>query len=101
MTQKENNKPLVSVILLNWNGIRDTLDCLTSLNNVSYPNIKIIVVDNASKDSKEASIIKNSFPQIELIRSLKNLGFSGGNNLGIKSALNQKSDYILLLNNER
>lgn len=89
--------PEVSIITVNYNGLKDTEELIISLNNnlfsVSY---EIIVVDNASTVD-EASILKTKYPYITAIRSNINLGFSGGNNLGIKEA---KGNYLFLLNND-
>ncbi len=93
-------KQKITIIIINWNGVSDTLDCLRSLQKTNYPNLEIIVVDNGSKNKNEAETIKSHFPKVQLIKSSSNLGFSGGNNLGIKAALKNKSDYIVLLNND-
>ena len=87
-----------SIIVLNWNGWRDTLDCLTSLQNLDYPNHPI-VVDNASTDDSVAQI-RAAFPTIDLVQSLTNLGFAGGCNLGIRRSLGRGADYVWLLNND-
>lgn len=89
----------VYIITLNWNGYTDTVECLNSLQKITYLNYKIIVVDNGSVN-EDYLRLRNYFPNIELVRSESNLGFSGGNNLGIKYALKQNPDYILLLNND-
>ncbi len=88
------NECRLSIITINYNGLKDTCELIDSIpfNN----NLEVIVVDNASKED-EASIISERFPQVKVIRSDKNLGFAGGNNLGIKEA---KGDYILLINND-
>ncbi len=95
-----NNKDinvLVSVVTINYNGYQDTCDLIESLLNiVKSVNLDIIVVDNASLN-KEAELISEKFPDITVIQSEKNLGFAGGNNLGIKKS---KGDYIFLLNND-
>ncbi|MBI5020628.1 MAG: glycosyltransferase family 2 protein [Ignavibacteriales bacterium] len=91
--------PLVYIIVLTWNGKADTLECLQSLQKLSYSNYKIIVVDNASTDST-AEEVRHLYPSVEVIRNSSNLRFAGGNNIGIKTALNNKADYILLLNND-
>lgn len=93
--------PKVSIIILNWNGWQDTVDCLNSLKNVSYPNYEIIVVDNASS-GKDIQLLKNQFGNsIRIIVNEKNIGFAKGNNIGIKQVLEEKeSKYILLLNND-
>lgn len=89
----------VSTILLNWDGYNDTFECLNSLQKVKNKNFEIILVDNGS-DNDDYIKLKNAFPNIQVIRSEINLGFSGGNNLGIKYALEKDSDFILLLNND-
>ena len=88
------NECRLSIITINYNGIKDTCELIDSIpfNN----EMEVIVVDNASKED-EASIISDRFPQVIVIRSDKNLGFAGGNNLGIKEA---KGKYILLINND-
>lgn len=97
-----HNKPKVDIILLNYNGYKDTIECIKSLKNISYKNLDIIIVDNNSTDYSEKIIlefIKND-KNIKFIQTYKNLGFSGGNNIGIKLSLEKKSDYICLLNND-
>lgn len=92
-------QPSVSVILVNWNGRNDTLECLHSLAKVSYAPMHIIMVDNASADDS-VDAVKREFPSVEVIPNETNLRFAGGNNIGIKHALERGSDYILLLNND-
>ncbi len=95
--------PKVSIIILNWNGQKDTIDCLKSLEYLNYPDFEIILVDNGSTDesvSNFKSQIPNFKNKISLIENKENLGFSAGNNAGIKYALGKKTDYVLLLNND-
>ena len=89
-------KPLVSIITVNYNESGVTLELLESIRKLSYPNIEVIVVDNASPNDNP-DIIKEGFPEVNLIKSAKNLGFAGGNNLGVKQA---KGDYLLFINND-
>ncbi len=92
--------PKVFVVVLNYNGGKDTVDCLKSLfqvNQTNY-NLSVIVVDNHSIDNS-LSLIKPSAPAV-IIENKENLGFTGGNNAGIKEALEKGADYILLLNND-
>lgn len=89
----------ISIIVVNWNGLKDTLKCLDSLHQLNYFNYEIIIVDNGSSDDS-ITVIKESFPHIQIIETKKNLGFAGGNNVGIKKALENKADYIFLLNND-
>jgi hypothetical protein len=91
--------PKVFIIILNWNGKKDTLECLDSLRKINYGNYNIILVDNDSKDDSVKEITKN-FPKVRIIQNKKNLGWAGGNNIGIKYAIEKKADYILLLNND-
>ncbi|WP_295084242.1 glycosyltransferase family 2 protein [Ruminococcus sp.] len=88
----------VSIVLVNYNGDSDTLDCIKSLNKVKYENVEIIVVDNASKTQIELE--KRVPDDVVFIKSKENLGFSGGNNLGIKYAIDHGADYVILLNND-
>jgi GT2 family glycosyltransferase len=91
--------PEVAVIILNWNGKDETIECLESLGNMTYQNYKILIVDNASSDGS-VEVLRQRYPAMELIVSGRNLGFAGGNNLGIKRALESGTDYLLLLNND-
>ena len=90
-----NQYPRVSVISVNYNQAEVTCDMLESLLAVDWPDLEVIVVDNASP--KAPSLITERFPQIRFIQSDKNLGFAGGNNIAIAKAT---GDYILLLNND-
>lgn len=137
--------PQVSIVILNWNGWKDTIECLESIYQINYSNYDIILVDNNSTDNsiekikeyckgkikvkskyikynplnkpikifeyteKEIKTLKNrtdayhelpSSKKITLIKNKKNYGFAGGNNVGIRFALNTDSSYILLLNND-
>jgi GT2 family glycosyltransferase len=93
------DRPLVYIVVLNYNGLEDTLACLASLKRASYPNFRVAVVDNCSSDGSEAAI-RSRHPELELIQTGKNLGYAGGNNAGIRRALEQKADYVCLLNND-
>lgn len=88
--------PLVSIITVNYNQSAITRELLASLQRISYPTIEIIVVDNGSPTDQPEKL-KEEFPQIELILSGKNLGFAGGNNLGVDAA---KGKYCLFINND-
>lgn len=89
----------ITIIILNWNGKKDTLQCLSSVLKINYQNFDVIVVDNGSQDSSITAII-DQFPSVQVIATGKNLGYAGGNNVGIKAALAQQSDYLLILNND-
>lgn len=94
-----DDKPLVYIIILNWNGKGHLKDCLPSVVKTIYPNFKIVVVDNGSTDGSQ-KFIKKYFPDVELLENEKNLGFVRGNNVGIKYAIVQGAKYIALLNND-
>jgi GT2 family glycosyltransferase len=91
--------PKVSIIVLNWNGCDDTLECLESLRSLDYASYNVIVVDNGSQDGSVGAIARR-FPEVEVIETGENLGYAGGNNVGIKHALNGDAEFILLLNND-
>jgi GT2 family glycosyltransferase len=91
--------PWVVVTVLNWNGRDDTLACLDSLQDVCYPNYRVIVVDNGSSDGSVAAI-HHRFPDQTVIETGENLGFAGGNNVGLRYARECGADYALLLNND-
>lgn len=91
------NRPLVSFITVMYNHLDDTVEFLQSALQLTYPNIEIIVVDNASPKDRPTDSVKAQFPTVKFIQSDKNLGFAGGNNLGFKEA---KGEYLFLLNND-
>ena len=91
--------PRVCIVLVNWNGKKDTLACLESLANDAYGNKEIIVVDNGSTDDSVLAIAA-AFPSVTLIEAKTNLGFTGGNNVGIRHALQNKAEFVYLLNND-
>ena len=93
------NKPSIAVILVNWKKYNLTSNCINSLNKSNYKNFKIILVDN---EYSEKSIIelKNKYKELLVFKEKNNLGFAGGNNIGIRYALENDYDYIMLLNND-
>lgn len=90
------NQPLVSIITLNYNQTRVTCEFLESLKSLTYENFEVIVVDNASKKNP-ALYFKETFPPAKVIRCQENLGFTGGNNVGILAA---RGAYLLIINND-
>ena len=89
-----NKKSLISIIVLNYNAGELLLNCIDSLKKSTYQNIEILVVDNISSDDSHTKC-KKQFPDIKLIQNRKNLGYCGGNNVGIKEA---KGEFIVILN---
>ncbi len=96
MRSKEHK---IAIIILNWNGKDDTLECLESVQRIDYPNFDVIVVDNGSKDDS-VKAFRNKFPEVTVLETGENQGFAGGNNVGMRYALRNGADYILLLNND-
>lgn len=87
---------LVTIVTINYNQLSLTCQLLDSLRKVTYPSVEIIVVDNNSVEDPTPILSKN-YPEVKLILSKENLGFAGGNNLGIKSS---RGEYVLFLNND-
>jgi GT2 family glycosyltransferase len=107
-------KPLVSIIILNWNGYQDTIQCLESILKLDYDNYRIVVCDNDSTDGSIEQIgswcknnridlanLDNLDRYMTLIQTGNNLGFAGGNNIGIRHALlDRECKYVWILNND-
>ncbi len=91
--------PLVWIVTLNWNRVEDTLACLETLTRLTYPNLKLLVVDNGSTDGSP-SIIATHYPAVKQIVNLGNFGFARGFNIGLKHALDAGADFVLILNND-
>jgi len=98
-TLAENSTAIVSCVVVNWNGVADTLACLTSLMAQNYPLLRVIVVDNGSTDDSVVRI-RAAFPAVPVVEAGKNLGFAGGCNVGIDRALADGTDFVWLLNND-
>jgi GT2 family glycosyltransferase len=97
----ERTEPMAAIIVLNWNGLTDTEECLGSLEDLVYRNKAIVVVDNGSEGNDVEIIMESYGDRISLIRNDNNLGYAAGNNVGIKRALSSfDPDYLLLLNND-
>jgi len=90
-------KPKVSVVILNWNGIRYTVPCIKSLKKQSFKDFEIIVVDNGSTEDNSVEVLKKT-KGIKLVLNPKNLGFAGGHNVGARASSATK--YIAILNND-
>lgn len=92
-------KTAVAIIVLNWNGKRATTACLLSLRDIQDPDVEVIVIDNGSTDGS-VSYFKEAFPEVTLVETGSNLGYAGGNNVGIAYALAKGATHLLLLNND-
>ena len=89
----------IFIIILFWNRLEETIECLESVFNSDYPNYHVIVLDNAS-DADKSKLLLQKFPNVKYVRSDKNLGFTGGNNLGCELAISEGTDYLFLFNND-
>jgi GT2 family glycosyltransferase len=90
------SEPLISVVILNWNGLDCITDCIESVEKALYKNIEIIVIDNASTDGSQ-EIVKTRFPNVKLLELKENIGFAAGNNRGFKKA---QGKFVATLNND-
>ena len=95
----EVTRPLVCVIVLNYNGREHLVYCLPSILSTEYQPLRIVVVDNASCDGSVA-YIRQAFPSVTVLESPINRGWSGGNNLGIAHARRIGAEYVILANND-
>ncbi|WP_428324972.1 glycosyltransferase family 2 protein [Nitrosopumilus sp.] len=91
---EENQKSLVSIIILNYNASNLLIDCIESIMKSNYKKFEIILVDNASTDKSHIKC-KEKFPNVKLIENNKNLGYCEGNNIGIKET---KGEFLVILN---
>lgn len=92
--------PLMYAVVLNWNGFDDTKRCIVSIEENGYPNLRIIVVDNASSDGSRQRLMDETHG-LEVIFNSRNDGFGRGCNIGIRRALEDKEcEYVLLINND-
>jgi len=92
-------QPFVVIVILNWNNARDTVACLESVFRLDYPNYQVLVVDNGSTDNS-VRILRARFPDVEVLETGANLGYAGGNNVGIRRALERGARYVFVLNND-
>jgi len=91
--------PRVGIVILNWNRPAHTMACLRSLEQLAYPSCEVVVVDNGSAGDSVAAI-RRGFPAVDVIENGHNLGFAGGNNVGIAHLLRRGADYVFLLNDD-
>jgi hypothetical protein len=91
--------PHVTIIVVTFKALNDTLECLDSISKMTYSNLRVILVDQNSQDGT-VEAVRGQFPRVDLIENLTNDGFTGGNNLGLRAAMEQPTAYVLLLNND-
>src|SRR5215469_3218327 len=95
----DKNQPRVAIVLLNWNGCEDTLECIRSLRRMEYRNWHAVIVDNGSSDGS-VEHPRRACPEVSVLETHRNLGFAAGNNVGIRFALENGADYVFVLNND-
>jgi GT2 family glycosyltransferase len=94
-----DRSPLVYVVILNYNNLRDTVETIDSVLATEYDNFRVLLVENSTNHTV-VDAIRVQFPDIELLETGRNLGYAGGNNAGILHSMKQKPDYIFVLNND-
>jgi GT2 family glycosyltransferase len=94
-----NSVPRVALLILTWNRRDDVLRCVASLPRLDYPNLLPVVIDNASSDDTVAAL-RERHPDLAIIENRRNLGYAGGNNVGIRWALERGADYVLIANSD-
>ncbi|HEX2069386.1 MAG TPA: glycosyltransferase family 2 protein [Actinomycetota bacterium] len=99
MSPRDANDAPVHVVVLNWNGWRDTIRCVRSVTRSTHRNHHVVVVDNGSDDGSVRRI-RSACPEVTIVEAPTNLGFAGGSNLGIRAALQSEADFVWLLNND-
>lgn len=92
----------IYIIILNYNNYKDTIECIESLNKYlpKQYHVTIVIVDNSSVNESVQQLEKRNYSNTVLLKSEKNVGYAGGNNIGICYALEQKAEYIVILNND-
>lgn len=96
------DKPLVYVLIINWNGMEHLQGCFDSLMAIAYPNVRLLLIDNGSSDGSVA-FVRNTYgndSRVEVLELDCNLGWAGGNNAGMEHAMAAGADFIFLLNND-
>ena len=91
--------PKVFINTLNWNGKKDTLECVSSLKKITYPNYEIVIIDNGSHDGS-VEAFRAAHPDVTILENGANLGYSLGFNAGLKYSYEHGADYVLVLNND-
>ena len=89
--------PQIGIVIVCYNGVADTVECLESLRKLTYTNFFTVVVDNASRDST-AEIVREQFSEVTLIVNPQNTGFTGGNQTGVREVIQRGAEFIFLLN---
>jgi len=97
--KQSSNVPLVAVIILSYNAKEELRESIRSVLSSSYKNLDVIIVDNNSTDGS-VEMVSKEFPEVHIIKSQENLGFGGGNNIGMRSAVKLGADFMFFLNDD-
>lgn len=100
MNPNRADRPHVHIVILNSNGLKDTLRCLQSVWELTYNNYNVAVVDNGSNCDEGSTLEALGRPSLSVLRSERNLGVSGGYNIGIRQALERNASFVLILHND-
>ena len=90
-------QPAVWILVLNYCSLDDTLACVASIRRIDYPNLRLLVMDNASPDGS-GDVLRANLPDDEFLQIAENTGYAGGNNAGVRIALSAGADYVLIMN---
>ncbi|MEK6477773.1 glycosyltransferase family 2 protein [Catalinimonas sp. 4WD22] len=97
--EDQASEPLVYAVILNWNSYKETLELVEQLKSITYTNLRILVVDNHSTKDGSAEHLNNTAPDsFELICNHDNLGYAGGNNVGINASIDRGANFVWILN---
>src|SRR3989338_202505 len=101
MIIKPGFRPHLGIIIINWNSLSYTLECLKSLyQSLGIETVRCLVIDNGSEDANEIEVIQKAFPHVHTLRNKQNKGFTGAHNQGFRWAEEQGVAYIMILNND-
>lgn len=95
----KKESPKIFILILNWKNKEDTIKCVDSVKKINYPSFEIVLIDNGSDDGS-VEAFQTLFPEIPLLCNNKNLGYAEGNNVGMRYAIKNGADFILILNND-
>jgi GT2 family glycosyltransferase len=98
--QDATQAPPVLIVILNWNAPQETLDSLSSIHKMDYPNYRVVIIDNGSSDDSLKILSSVVSDKVQIISSPENLGYTGGCNFGFDLALRENLDYVWLLNSD-
>lgn len=90
-------EPLVYILVLNYCSTEDTLECVRNIRKIDYPNLRLLVIDNASHDGGR-EILRKNIPPFEFLQLSQNIGYAGGNNEGMRIALKNGAEYVFIVN---